>query len=100
MPISECLNCGGRYEWRWEEAFEKYGFQDGNGQVETWQVKSVLVEAGYEVAVEDWGRHNTVIVAIKGDGCELLAENFSYERDNPRDCLPQHIVDLLDRELP
>ena len=103
MPITECDNCGGAYEWRWEEAFEKFGFNDGDGQVETWQVESVLVEAGYTVKVIEWGLHNTIIQSIKKDGfeympleCEL---NFTVGYDDPRDYLPTQIVQLLDEKL-
>lgn len=35
MPISECDNCGGSYEWQWEEAFNKFGLNNGDGQIET-----------------------------------------------------------------
>ncbi len=33
MPITECQNCGGSLHWHWEEAFAKFGFGDGDGQV-------------------------------------------------------------------
>ena len=42
MPVSECDYCGGTLTWDWTEAFEKFGFQDGDGQVETWQVENAL----------------------------------------------------------
>ncbi len=58
MPVSECDYYGGTLHWDWIEAFEKFGFGDGDGQVETWQVETALVEAGYEVRVEQWGWHN------------------------------------------
>lgn len=102
MPICTCDTCGGEYCWRWEEAFEKFGFGDGDSQVETYQVESVLSEAGYEVEVEQWGFHNTVIHSIKRRGKELIphddpAVQFGY--DDPRDYLPVGIVNLLDCKL-
>lgn len=103
MPISDCDHCGGDYHWKWEEAFEKFGFMDGDGQVETWNVEAVLAEAGYEVTVEGWGMHNTVITSIKKDGKELIPRddpNVTFGYDDPRDYLPEDIVSLLDRELP
>lgn len=73
MPTVECDCCGSlNYRWIWEEAFDKFGFNDGDGQVEAWQVESVLAEAGYEVTVDGWGMHNTVITSLKHDGVELI----------------------------
>ncbi|MEZ5551533.1 MAG: hypothetical protein R3E82_11630 [Pseudomonadales bacterium] len=103
MPICECDNCGGELHWRWEEAFEKFGFMDGDGQVETWQVESVLIDAGCEVVVEGWGLHNTVIISIKQAGKEFIPHddpNVTFGYDDPRSYLPADIVALLDRELP
>jgi len=103
MTVTECDTCGGAYTWYWEEAFDKFGFRDGDGQVETWQVEGVLTEAGYTVRVEEWGWHNTVIASIVKDGKELIPHDdpdirFGYT--NPREYLPQAVVDLLDGEFP
>ena len=102
MPISECDNCGGCYHWNWEEAFDKFGFNDGDGQVETWAVASILEEAGYTTEVNDWSMHNTVIVSIKKGTLELVPHDdpaFSFGYDNPRKYLPRIVVDLLDHKL-
>ena len=72
MTISECDNCGATYHWDWTEAFCKFGFNDGDGQVETWQVADVLTEAGYSVELNSWGVHNTVITSIKKNDTELI----------------------------
>ena len=103
MPISECDNCGGQYHWTWEEAFDKFGFQDGDGQIQTWQVEDVLVSAGYEVEVMAWGMHNTIIQSIKKGEKEFLPHHnseFQLGYDDPRDYLPRKILHLLDKELP
>lgn len=102
MPVCECDTCGSEYHWRWEEAFDKFGFNDGNGQVETWQVEVVLTQAGYTTTVEGWGIHNTVITSIKKNGKELIpydnpAYRFGY--DDPRIFFSEELVELLDREL-
>lgn len=55
MPVTTCETCGGDYHWQWEEAFDKFGFNDGDGQVETWQVADVLSKAGYECDVQGSG---------------------------------------------
>lgn len=101
--LTFCDHCGTDIVWSWTEAFLKFGFMDGDGLVETWQVEGVLTEAGYEVTVEPWGIHNLVITSIKKAGVELIphgnpAVTFGY--DDPRAYLPQEIVTLLDCELP
>ncbi len=101
MPKSECNRCGGTIAWCWEEAFAKFGFGDGDGQIETWQVEDVLAEAGYEVRLEEWGMHNTVIASIDKDGEELIPhDRIQFGYDDPRSYLPTAIVRLLDDALP
>ncbi len=103
MAVTECNNCGGELCWQWSEAFEKFGFMDGDGQVETWQVQAVLSEAGYECTVQDWGMHNTVIASIKKDGTELIPydnPNCRFGYDDPRGYLPSEITALLDDQFP
>ena len=103
MPTDECHTCGGDYSWSWEEAFDKFGFGDGDGQVETWQVVAVLTDAGYEVESEVWGMHDTVIHSIKKDGEELIPmddPNAVVGYSDPRQYLPRNIVELLDGKLP
>jgi hypothetical protein len=64
MTISQCWMCKADVQWNWEEAFDKLGFRDGDGLVETQTVADALMDAGYEVVVEEWGRHNTIITEI------------------------------------
>ena len=103
MPITECDTCGGPFRWSWTEAFEKFGFMDGDGQVETWNVETILAEAGYEVVVQGWGMHNTVITSIKKNGVEFIPHDdpeVTFGYDDPRSYLPVAIVELLDGALP
>lgn len=72
MPKSICDHCGNDYHWRWEEAFDKFGFNHGDGQVETANVEAVLNAAGYETQTVMWGMHNTIIVSIRKNGQEIL----------------------------
>ena len=100
MPIAECTRCGGTVHWSWEEAFDKFGFGDGDRQIMTDDVISALEHAGYTVAFCHWGLHNQIITAISKDGISQIPEGANVGYDDPRDYLPQEIVDLLDKAFP
>ena len=103
MVTTTCDICSGLFHWDWTEAFCKFGFNDGDGQIETWQVEAVLDEAGYEAKVEGWGVHNTVITSIKKDGKELIPYDnpeYTFGYDDPRLYFPDELVRLLDDKLP
>lgn len=104
MPVCECINCGRiTFQWRWEEAFDKFGFSDGDGQNETGQVECVLSDAGYEVKMDAWGLHNDVIVSIKKDGQEQIPHDdpkIAFGYTDPREYLPAEIIALLDEHFP
>jgi len=103
MVQTTCDSCGGTLHWDWTEAFAKFGFGDGDGQVETWQVEAVLAAAGYEVTVEGWGAHNTVITSILKDGAELIPyanPSYRFGYDDPRAYFPAELLALLDAKLP
>jgi hypothetical protein len=104
MPIDTCECCGGEIAWSWDEAFDKFGFNDGDGQIMTYVVRDVLTDAGYQVADTHWGLHNVVIVSIvcptRG---ELMPPEGGKHRlgyDDPRSYLPEDVVELLDEALP
>lgn len=103
MPISRCENCGESFEWSWFEAFDKFGFGDGDGQIETERVADMLERAGYNVITEGWGLHNTLITSIERDGLEHIPQddpNVTIGYDDPRNYLPQVIINLLDEHFP
>ena len=87
-------------DWAWEEAFDKFGFGDGDGLVMTWDVAAALEHAGYTVECDEWGMHNTVIVSIKKDDKELISKSADLAYDDPRQNLPADIVQLLDNQFP
>ena len=99
MTTSVCKNCGASC-WSWEEAFDKFGFNDGDGQIETWRVQAALERAGYSAQEACCGLHNTIIFSIKKDNVELIPEDAEVGYDNPRSYLPAELVELLDREFP
>ena len=99
MTKTTCTTCGGTYHWDWEDAFDKFGFDDGDGLVMTGTVSGVLRDAGYLVEAQPWGLHNIVIISIKRDDINLIPETANVGYDNPRKYLPKAIVELLDRVL-
>lgn len=102
MTVTTCNNCGGSYEWHWEDAFDKFGFNDGEGQIETWTVGHILELAGYTVEIVGWGLHNSVIHSLKLADEEFIPEEDSehvFGYDNPRNYLPKEIIKLLDENL-
>jgi hypothetical protein len=98
MPKSTCETCGGVYCWRWEEAFEKFGFADGNAQAMTHLVAGVLNRAGYETQTFQWGCHNTIITSIVANGVELIPATEDVGHDDPCAYLPKHLLALLRRK--
>lgn len=85
--------------WSWEEAFDKFGFEDGDGPVMTYVVEAVLTDAGYTVIAEAWGMHNVVIQSIKdASGVELISSDIELGYDDPRDYLPEILITLLDTD--
>lgn len=102
MPSTTCKTCHHTtLTWSWTEAFDKFGFDDGDGQVVTETVADVLRAAGYVVSVEPWGWHNVVITSIMKDGVEQIpTQGISFGYDAPRSYLPDDIITLLDQEIP
>jgi len=100
MPTAECTRCGGTLHWRWEEAFDKFGFGDGDGQVMTDTVAQELERHGYAVQMAEWGLHNTVIDAIAKDGASFIPAEANLGIESPRNYLPKEIIALLDAAFP
>lgn len=99
MPEFYCSKCGTGRWWSWEEAFSKFGFNDGDGDVYTDEVVAVLENAGYKACAEKWGIHNVVISSIEKDGVELIPDDVGLGYGDPRKYLPAEIVTLLDEKL-
>ena len=97
MSSTTCPTCGESHSWSWEEAFEKFGFGDGDGIVMTEHVATALRTRGHTVTTEPWGCHNVTITSIKTKkGKELIPEDINLGYDDPRDYLPKPIIELLD----
>ena len=100
MPQGTCEHCGGPTAWKWCEAFDKFGFGDGDANVYTSVVAEVLNEAGYAVDYENWGLHNVIITSVRRNGVEQIPARARIGYDDPRAYLPRTIVALLDARLP
>lgn len=91
-------------EWSWEEAFSKFGFEDGDGWNGTSLVSDFIESLGYSTECENWGMHNYLIVKLfMPDSTEVLCpldemgKGWGYRE--PRGYLPQTLVRALDEEF-
>ena len=100
MSITECPTCLSERTWSWTEAFDKFGFDDGDGLVMTHVVVKALRRAGYAVTAEPWGWHNVTITSIRLKRVQMIPEDANLGYDDPRDYLPKEIIDLLDQAFP
>lgn len=100
MSTTRCKTCGSDYQWQWEDAFDKFGFGDGDGLVMTEHVAEALRKAGYTVEVEPWGCHNVVITSIRRGTPKREQIPAGLGHDDLRDYLPKKIVKLLDAAFP
>ena len=78
--------------WTWEEVFDRYGFDDGNGWNGTNIVAEDLKEVEYECECTS-GSHNYYICSLKR-GSQII------EGDDPREFLPREVVRFLDQRFP
>ena len=100
MPEAICHHCNSIFSWHWEEAFAKWGFLAGQGQLKTETVQEALTDAGYEVEVRTLGACNTVIYSIQKAGKELIPQGIKIGYVHPRLFLPCSIIELLDKKFP
>ena len=96
MIITTCPTCHTEHSWSWEEAFDKFGFDDGDGLVMTEAVASVLRSAGYAVTTQAWGLHNVIVNSLSKDGVSVIPSTAVIGYDEPRTYLPPAIIKLLD----
>lgn len=102
MPTEICEYDGQRYEWTWEEAFQKFGFNDGAMGYLSHEVADVLRNSHLEpeVVVETSAIHNAMVVSIKLGEIEQIPyerPKFHFGRDCPRKYLSDEIVAILDQ---
>jgi hypothetical protein len=101
--------------WEWVDAFDKFGFGDGDGANFTDDVAAFINSKGYECDCETWGIHNYMIKDITAhdpetdecgasimtypEGHPKFGEEVDYGYDNPREWLPKWLVEKLDKEF-
>lgn len=101
MTNRKCDTCGNRHHWH--HAFSKFGYDDGDGIVETPDVARVLEKAGYTVKYSRWSPHNTLIYSIQKDGVEYMPlhnPDIRIGYDDPAIYLQQDIQNLLNDKIP
>ena len=94
MPIHQI-------HWVWDEAFDKFGFDDGDGWNGTCLVERFLLDIGCkeikcDVWCDVWEIHNYMIFQI------VDKDGNKYEfngNENPRDILPKYIIEKLNNKF-
>jgi hypothetical protein len=89
--------------WSWVDAFAKFGFGDGDGEIETPQVIAALDEAGYTVESYEGGTHNHFITRLTDPEGTPWGDTPGKEVSgyiNPRDYLPEALTVWLDLRFP
>ena len=81
-------------QFSWDEAFTKYGMEDGYYSGYSYDVAQTLIDAGYEVYHMNVTGHNERITAIDKDGKKV------WNSDDGVRNIPKEIVDILDKEYP
>jgi len=101
MAHHKCEHCGNSYHW--SHAFAKFGYDDGDGNIETIRIAQLLESKGYRVKYARWNLHNMIIFSIEKDGIEYMPRNTSkylIGYDDPQKYLPVEILTLLNTEFP
>ena len=86
-------------DWGWEEAFSKFGFEDGDGWNGTDLVAAFLEEQGYETDCDTWGIHNYMIMDVKRAGASIIPDGVVVGYDDPRTWIPKTLQEKLDEEF-
>ena len=92
-------------QWTWQEAFSKFGFNDGDSWTGTYLVVDFLNSEGYEAECELWGCHNVCISELRDkNGVSLLPDKDASGDDSlgyadPENYLPESLVKKLDNHF-
>lgn len=100
MCKRKCPTCGNRYHWH--HAFAKFGYDDGEGSIETPHIADILERAGFIVEYASWPAHNIIITSIRKDGTEYMPlsdPQILIGYDDPATYLSPNIQNLLNAKL-
>jgi hypothetical protein len=87
---------------KWVDAFDKYGYEDGDGTIHTPAIAEFLESKGYQVEYESYGHHNTIITELIDPNGKLvvrIGEGGYKGYEDPRGYLPAKLVEMLDEEF-
>ena len=104
-----CPTCGQEISTNvhinWPDAFNKFGYGDGDGEIYTYEIAEHIQELDLECGFTQFCMHNDVIDSIKSyneggecTGVELIPNGTVIGYDNPRKYLPAFIVEHLDKK--
>jgi len=79
--------------WKWQNAFSKSGFEDGDGWNGTTLVAKFIESLGYEVECDSWGIHNYMIFDIRKKITEAEVESSVSILFNPNNKLGEDLDD-------
>ena len=90
-------------EWDWEEAFDKFGFGDGDGWNGTDIIADHIESLGYGVVCDQWGIHNYMIMDLTV-WCgpiliSIIPEHISRGYDDPHGYLPRDLIQQLETKF-
>ena len=87
-------------EWEWPEAFDKFGFGDGDSWNGTHEVEWAIESLGYTCETDNWGVHNYMIVDILKDGESILFNKDNKDILAQDDWRPEVLQRIKDRGAP
>lgn len=87
----------------WADAFNKYGYDEGDGVVHTQRIVEFLESKGYQAEYEPWGHYNTLIVELIDPNGKLVIRvgegKYQLGFDDPHRYLPAKLIEMLDEEF-
>jgi len=88
-------------DFSWRDAFDKFGFGDGDDANHTDLVADFIRSLGYVVKTENWFLHNYMISQIfDQDNNQLMKEDeIKVGYDDPGDYLPPRLVAALNERF-
>lgn len=87
------------YAWQWEEAFQKFGFRDGDDPQHNKEVGDFLKDFGYSYHTSS-GIHNGFICALAHNGVRVELPEDDEDVVDIRAMFPKDVLAALDKAFP